>query len=155
MKKLLLTLLFCCITFTLFAQTKIYRGDSTNLSDLLFTVQDGKVYKSNISRFSDRVLFTINDNTIMEGNSTSVFDVIATVREGKVYKERSFTTFDVMFNIYKEKIYDEDSQFIFDVKATIRNGKVYKERSMMRSDILLTIEGELTDIELAAVWLAF
>lgn len=60
MKKHITLLLILIAQFTLFSQTKIYKGDSNGSTfDCVYTYEDGKLY---------------------EGDSTSVFDLLYTIK---------------------------------------------------------------------------
>ena len=82
MKKIISTLVLLLLAFGIFAQTKIYRGDSTNFSDCLYTVKDDKIFKGNSTSYFDCVL-TISGNKIYRGNSTSYFDCLYIIKDGK------------------------------------------------------------------------
>lgn len=73
MKKILSTVLLLLFAFGVFAQTKIYRGNSTSYFDCLLTYKEDKVYK---------------------GNSTSYFDCLTTIEKSKVYRGNSINFFD-------------------------------------------------------------
>jgi hypothetical protein len=154
MKKLFITTLLFCTTFTMLAQVNIYQGNSTYRIDLVCNVQDGKVYKGD-SNFRLDVIFTIKDSKIYKGNFTFIKDIVATVKNGRVYKGNSFFQGDILFNIKDGYIYKGDSISSFDIIATIEDGKVYQGRTTFRSDILFTIDGELTLEEFVAIWLLF
>lgn len=74
------TLAFILILLTsiVFAQTKIYKGNSSSYSDCLYTLTKDKIYSNNSTSYSDCV-FTVNGNKVYKGNSTSYSDCVITI----------------------------------------------------------------------------
>lgn len=69
-------LLFTALNMS--SQTKIYRGNSTNYNDCLYTIQGHKIYRGNSTNYND-CLFTLDKNKVYQGNSTNYNDCIATL----------------------------------------------------------------------------
>ena len=75
MRKIGMILLLNFVAFTLMADMKIFKGDSTYTRDCVVTFKDGKLYK---------------------GDSTYTRDCVVTYKDGKLYKGDSTYTRDCM-----------------------------------------------------------
>jgi|TARA_R110000737_G_scaffold350964_1_gene391661 hypothetical protein len=54
---------------------KVYRGQSTSVFDLLYEIENGKVYQISNSSLK-KVVYTFSDGRIYVGDSTSTFDCL-------------------------------------------------------------------------------
>ena len=97
-RKVLIAMLFCFAFISVSAQVKVYKGNSSYSSDILYTVRKGKVYKGSSSYSSD-VLFNIKDGKLYDGNSSYSSDIFANKRGLKVYKNNSSYSSDVDFTL--------------------------------------------------------
>ena len=132
-------------------EVKVYKGTSSYLSDILYTVRGGKVYKGR-SNYTSDIRCTIRGHEIYKGTGNYRSDVLYTVRDGKVYKGTSQYISDILLTVRDGKVYRGTSTYTSDILATVRDGKVYKGTSMFTSDILFTLGGPLTLEEFVAVW---
>ena len=76
MKKISLILIFV-LTFLFVDAARMYRGNSTYISDCEYTYSNGKVYRGNSTYIYD-IMFTYYNNNIYNRNSTYSSDIIMT-----------------------------------------------------------------------------
>ncbi len=90
MKKIIvITTLFLISVISSASEYIFYKGNSTSVFDIVFTIKDNKMFNGRNTAFSDNIIHTIKDNSIYKGNSTSVFDVVYTIKDNKVFEGRS------------------------------------------------------------------
>lgn len=85
----------------------IYFGRRGDLTNPVYTIQDGAVYKGNSTMIGDR-LFRIYENGIYPGDSNSSFDCLFTIEDGKVYRGTSKSTFDILLSCDKTELTDAE-----------------------------------------------
>lgn len=79
MKKTIITFLFIIVYLSGYAQdSKVYKGNSTFMSAIVYTIKDGKAYKGN-STFTRDIVYTIKDGKVYKGDSTFTSDIINTI----------------------------------------------------------------------------
>lgn len=66
------------ISEILTVQSKVYKGNSTNYSNCLFTVAGDKIYNGNSTNYFD-CNYTIKENKVYQGNSKNYSDCLATI----------------------------------------------------------------------------
>ena len=69
-----------------------------------------------------------------------------------MYRGTSSYTSDIIMTIRDSRIYKGTSNYTSDILAHFSEGKVYDKTSGYTSDVLFTIKGDLTEVELVAVW---
>lgn len=63
MKKILLIIILNYISIIGYASDYIfYKGNSTIVFDIVYTIKDNKIYKGRGTGFSDNIIFTINND---------------------------------------------------------------------------------------------
>gem|GEM_PF-4813268 len=65
MKKILLIIILSYISVIGYASDYIfYKGNSTVVFDIAYTIKDNKIYKGRETAFSDNIIFTINNDDV-------------------------------------------------------------------------------------------
>jgi len=78
---------------------KIMAGPSGSEFDLIFTYQEGKLYRGN-AMYTSQIAYTLGPNgKIYEGNSTFELDVLYNVREGVIFNGSHSHPSDAMYFI--------------------------------------------------------
>ncbi len=156
MLKKVLLLLF---TFSLFASPitaaqmeYIYKGDSTNKEDILFTYTHNKFYLGEGTK-SEPIL-THSSFIVYEGNTTQ--DLLWRMNEGKLHKGSAFARADCVATIIDNKIYSGYVMNIEDVindtpLFTLEGNKIYKGAEITPENCLLTFSGILSDNKLVFI----
>lgn len=152
MRKFLLILL-ALIPLCGFSQSKVYRGNSTYSSDVLYTWDGKHLYRGN-STYSSDILFTWDGKHLYQGNSTYSSDVLATWDGKYIYRGRSNYSSDVVLTWDGFRLYRGRSTYSSDTLYTIDAKYVYPGRSTYSSDILLTVSGRIP-IPILAMLLQF
>ena len=80
-------------------EVRVYKGDSPFLSDVLFTVRDGKVYKGRSTFLSDIVLH-IDKDVIYRGTSSFRSDLILTIDGPLTFQEFIAVWYAVNYILY-------------------------------------------------------
>ena len=137
----------CCFT-TVFSQTKLFRGQNTYDSEVVWSMYGNEVYHGN--RFSGGVLFaTVRNEEVYLGRY--VEDCIYSFRGDEVYLGRSSFSSDLLYTVRDGQIYAGNSTFSGDILFTYKEGKIYRGDSSFLNDIVFTIEqGEEFDLRLIA-----
>ena len=122
------------LNFHAFSQIKVYSGENTFLSDLVYQVEGNTVYRySNPAiktdilyiegdkvylkdrKFFNDIKYTVVGNTIYQGNSTTTFDKLYTLKEGKLYVGDGTFSSHCLYTFQDGKIYQGDSTSSFDI----------------------------------------
>ncbi|WP_128332093.1 hypothetical protein [Apibacter sp. HY039] len=141
---ILLLIAFFFIAFS-YAQTKIYKGDSSSDKDLLFTIMNGKIFAGSLKGI---IICNIKEDKIYYKNYGTDRDILFTIRNDyRVYKKKSIYRKDLVILIERNRIYDTDNSLL----ASKEGNKIYDGNSRLASHILFTVEGSLNSNELAAV----
>jgi len=99
-------------------------------------------------------IVTVTKEGIYKGFSTSQFDILYTYEDGKLYLGDSIFTSDVMFTWKDGVIYRGDSTFPLDKAFSYKNGKLYSQEGETVFDVLLTVDGDVSVLELFGILLA-
>jgi hypothetical protein len=75
MKKIILLATILLTSFTMNAQTKVFRGTSSYSSDVICNLNNGKVYKKTTSYSSD-LICNINGSKVYKGKRSYSSDVL-------------------------------------------------------------------------------
>lgn len=153
MKKFLILFALLC-TFDAISQVKVYYGENTFLSDLVYQIEGNTVYRySNPAiktdilyidgdkvylkdrKFFNDVKYTIVGNTIYQGNSTTTFDKLYTLKEGKLFMGDGTFTTQCLYTLMEGKIYKGDSTSSFDV---IMSYEISSEEELIKVAMLIT-----------------
>lgn len=139
--KRFLTFLLIAFTFSVaVAQSRIYRGNSTYSSDILYSCDGRYLYKGN-SGYSSDILFTFDGKYLYDGKSTYSSDVLLAFDGRYIYAGRSSYNSDVLFTFDGKYLYKGRSTYSSDILLTFDGKHVYKGLSTYSSDILFTLKG--------------
>ena len=121
MKRITLYIAFIIIaSMSMLAQTKIYRGNSTYSSDILYSWDGRYLYR---------------------GNSSYTSDIIATWDGRFLYRGRSNYSSDTLYTFDGKYIYQGRSNYTSDTVATWSNNRLYAGYSVYTSDIIYRVNG--------------
>lgn len=129
MRFLFIFLLF--LNTSLFAQTKIYRGERPNQNDLIYTISNQKIVRNTNSlwgndwliirgnkmydaAYTSRCLYTIVGNKIYSGDSDSVFDLLYEFENGKLYQISNSALRKCLFTLSNNQIFIGDNSSVFE-----------------------------------------
>jgi len=135
------------------AQVFVYEGNDPFFGDVLCNVNGGHILPERELMWNESLLTTTKDH-IYKGFSTSHFDVLYTYEDGSLYLGDSIFTSDILYTWKDGIIYKGDSTFPLDRVCSFKNGKVYNSEGETVFDVVLTIDGDVTVVELMAVLLA-
>ena len=77
--KRVLTIIFILLPMVVAAQSKMYRGNSTYISDILCTY-DGKYLYNGNSTYSSDIVLTYDGRHVYDGRSTYSSDILYTIK---------------------------------------------------------------------------
>jgi len=135
------------------AQVYVYEGDNPVFGDVLCNVNDGHILPERKMMWSESIV-TVTDEGIYKGFSTSHFDILYTYEDGSLYSGDSNFTSDILYTWEDGVIYRGDSTFPLDKVFSYKDGKLYSSEGETVFDVLLTIEGDVSVLELFGILLA-
>ena len=97
MKRLLIFLLLL-LPFVAEAQSRLYKGNSTYSSDILYTY-DGKHLYAGSSTYSGDTLFTCDGKYLYVGCSTYTTHTLCTITRKHIYRGRSSYSGDILYTM--------------------------------------------------------
>lgn len=129
-------ILFVFVQSFVFAQSKIYRGERVNSSELVYTITQNSIQKMSSAvwgkevyfiqgnrvyddSFRSNCVYTLEGNKIYRGNSNSVFDLLYEFENDKFYQVSNSALRKCMYTLSNNQIFIGDSQSIFDCVFTV------------------------------------
>ena len=132
-----LVLLFLLISSFSFSQTKIYRGQYTNFTDLSYTISNNAIRLMTSSTWGKDIMH-VNGNKVYFDSFKS--DCRYTIVGNKVYKGDSDSSFDLLYEMKDDQFFQASNGSLNKCIFTFNNNQIFVGDSRSTFDCLFSVE---------------